>query len=200
MKINPFVYDEGYISTGARKLYGEENPHSKLTESQVREICELIQSGKYFDTEIARMYDVSYTNITDIHNGTLWKQVSKDYDLSVKKNKGITREQAVEICQLLDKNELVISEISDITGVDIGIIQSIRERESWNDVSKDYNVQKPMSKKFTEKTIKNILKLLESKEMSALDISKKYDTTPIFLSNLKNGKTKWNYLLKDYKF
>ena len=47
---------------------------------------------------------------------------------------------------------------------------------------------------------KNILKLLESKEMSALDISKKYDTTPIFLSNLKNGKTKWNYLLKDYKF
>ena len=33
---------------------------AKLTEKEVREICELIQSGKYFDTEIAKMYNIKY--------------------------------------------------------------------------------------------------------------------------------------------
>ena len=54
---------------GLHEMNGTDNPNNKLTETQVREICELIQTGEYFDTEIAKMYNVSYVNISDIHKG-----------------------------------------------------------------------------------------------------------------------------------
>ena len=72
---------------GFHKMSGEDNPNNKLTENQVKEICSLIETGKYYDTEIARMYDVSYATISDIHKGKIWKNVGKYYDLSIRKSK-----------------------------------------------------------------------------------------------------------------
>ena len=71
---------------GLHKMHGEQNPLSKLTEDDVHNICKLIESGEYFDTEIAKKFDVSYTTISDIHKGRIWIDISKNYDLSKRKS------------------------------------------------------------------------------------------------------------------
>lgn len=72
---------------GLHKMSGEDNPNGKLTREQVNEICALIETGKYYDTEIAKMYNVSYTNISDIHKGKIWTDVGRNYDLSKRKSR-----------------------------------------------------------------------------------------------------------------
>ena len=64
---------------------GTENPNNKLTEEQVHEICKLIETGKYYDTEIADMFNVSYTNISDIHKRKIWPEISRQYNLTKRK-------------------------------------------------------------------------------------------------------------------
>ena len=73
------------IKIGLHKMHGEDNPNNKLSENDVRKICELIETGKYYDTEIADMFNVSYANISDIHKRKIWTQISKDYDMSIHK-------------------------------------------------------------------------------------------------------------------
>ena len=73
---------------GLHRMHGSDNPLAKLTEDDVHKICQLIETGKYFDTEIAKMFNVSYTNISDIHKGKIWKDVSKNYDMSKRRSKG----------------------------------------------------------------------------------------------------------------
>lgn len=68
-------------------MYGEKNPLNKLTEDQVCEICKLIESGKYHDTEIAKKFNVSNTTISDIHNCKIWKRISRDYNFKNKSRK-----------------------------------------------------------------------------------------------------------------
>ena len=188
------------IENNLHKMYGEENPNNKLTEFQVREICELIQSGKYFDIEIAEMYNVSYANISDIHKGKIWNKISKDYDLSKRKlkGKGITRDQAIKICELLEENKYNISQIADMVGTSNGVIFSIIDHKCWIDVSKDYNINKNFSKKFTENTIREICKLLKENKYNYQELANMFNTTKTFISNLKNKHTRWNYIVDEF--
>lgn len=75
------------IATGLHKMHGVDNPNNKLSENDVRKICSLLESGKYCYTEIGKMFGVSYVNISDIHKGKIWSQVSKDYDMTKHKSR-----------------------------------------------------------------------------------------------------------------
>ena len=60
---------------------GSSNGRSKLNESDVLEICKLIQSRKYGYSEIGRKYGVSGTTIRNIKEKRLWASVTKDIDM-----------------------------------------------------------------------------------------------------------------------
>ena len=120
------------------KMNGVDNPNNKLSEQQVHEICQLISSGKYFDTEIAAMYNVSYATITDIHNSNIWTAISNKYDLSYKKPRKLERESIVEICKLLEKGEN-LSSIGRQFGITYQTVGAIKRREIHKDISKDFN-------------------------------------------------------------
>lgn len=186
------------IDTGLHKMYGEDNPNNKLTENQVREICNLIQTGKYYDTEIAAMYNITSTNIADMRKGKIWKNITKDYDLSNRKIRGITEEQAVRICELLQENKLTIKQIAEITNSNIPIVQSIRNKDCWTHISNNYDVNKPISKGFTENTIREICKVLQECKYTYDEIGAMFNTNKSFISNLKNKKTRWNYIVEEY--
>ena len=130
------------IRTGLHKMYGTDNPNNKLSEDQVKEICKLIESGKYYDTEIAKMYNVSYTNISDIHKGKIWKAVSKDYNLDIRKPRALTKESVKKICELMQDSDLNNTEIAKIMNVSITNIACIRRGEIWKSISKDYNINR----------------------------------------------------------
>lgn len=127
-------------------MLGENNINNKLSEKEVREICELIQTGKYWDVEIANFYNVSYTNISDIHKGKLWTQISCDYDFSKRKPaKKLTPENVEEICKLFEEGELTDPKIAAKFGVSYENISQIRRGRIWTHVSCKYDISKAKS-------------------------------------------------------
>ena len=60
------------------KQYGEYNPGSKLTEKEVLEIIDLLQSGKYTGVEISRKFGLSDDYANSIRRKELWKHLTKD--------------------------------------------------------------------------------------------------------------------------
>lgn len=129
-------------------MIGENNINNKLSEKEVREICELIQSGKYWDVEIANIYNVSYTNISDIHKGKIWTHISCEYDFSKRKPaKKLTPENVEEICKLLEEGELNDVKIGAKFGVSRINIAQIRKGKIWTHISCKYDLPKAKSNK-----------------------------------------------------
>ncbi len=62
--------------TGLRKsIKGEESPHSKLTEANVRHIRSMHKNGGYSTRQIARTFNISHTTVRKICNFTDWKHI-----------------------------------------------------------------------------------------------------------------------------
>lgn len=61
---------------------GESNPMSKYTESDIRKVAELLETGKYRYGEISEMTGVSRAVITTVANKKHWNHILDDYDFS----------------------------------------------------------------------------------------------------------------------
>lgn len=64
------------FQSGRRSLKGEKNTQSKLTESQVLEIVEIRKVNKTPYRQLAPMYDVHFTCISNIFNGHNWSYLT----------------------------------------------------------------------------------------------------------------------------
>ena len=71
-----------YRNNLANKAKGENAGCVKLTEQQVLEICELIQSGTDSLTAIGQKYGVSKYCISDIKRKKSWSWLTKDYNFN----------------------------------------------------------------------------------------------------------------------
>ena len=68
---------------------GEKNNQAKLNEQQVIEICELLLEDKLTLQEIANIYEVHKTTISNIKRKVKWQHISKNYSFpksNVKRN------------------------------------------------------------------------------------------------------------------
>lgn len=85
---------------------GEDCPWSVLTESQVREICFIIENNQYKSiTELANRYNCSVTTIGDIVRGISWKHISKDYNLNYKIRSKFTEDEIHFMCNVFSQNK-----------------------------------------------------------------------------------------------
>lgn len=84
---------------------GENCSWSKLTENQVKEICQIIQD-KSFESiaQIAELYNCSVTTIGDIARGKTWTNVSKDYNLGYDCRTKLFDEEVHFICKVFSEN------------------------------------------------------------------------------------------------
>lgn len=127
------------VDTGLHKMNGEDNPNNKLKAYQVEEICQLIETGKYFDTEIAKMYGTTATNILDMRKGKIWKDITCKYDMTIRKARGLTPEMADKLCQKIETNKFSDKELAEEFEVTITMIRAVKRHKCWNEVSKKYN-------------------------------------------------------------
>lgn len=139
---------EHAMELGLHKMNGTDNPNNKLTENDVREICRLIETGEYYDTEIATKFGVSYTNISDIHKQKIWTNISKDYDMSVRKKRNwaadgtrLDETKVHHICKMIDdgydNQQIAVSNNTTAKKVN-----DIRTGTSWRSISLGYNFSK----------------------------------------------------------
>lgn len=110
--------------TGLFVVRGESRENTKLTENQVRLICEKISEGKP-PKQISEEMNLKDCNINkiakNITNRASWKHISKDYDFSnsFKREFLFTKEEVHQICKYFEENgrETSTDEILDYLGI-----------------------------------------------------------------------------------
>ena len=84
---------------------GENKATAVMTNDQVRYICELLETGKYTNKQIAKMAGCNEHNVADVKsNDNRWADITKDYTFSYKRYRCFTDEDAVRICVYFQNN------------------------------------------------------------------------------------------------
>lgn len=81
------------ITMGLSKVKGEDNAHSKLTNTQVHQICKLLQDNKYTYQQILEIMNIEINKqnldiITKIRTKKLWRCISDLYNIPQKEHRG----------------------------------------------------------------------------------------------------------------
>lgn len=164
------------IKTGLKSI-GEDSIYATITNKQAEQICEMLEK----DYSCEEMYniispDIEYTNfrkiVYHIKYGECWKSISKNYNFNREKQRHTNySDQDIHlICKSLEEGKSY-SEICDLFGLKSKedrdlfrrIIIRIADKNSYTDISSNYNIQKPKSlreKLFTNDQIHIICKLI----------------------------------------
>lgn len=65
---------------------GSSNSQAKLSENQVREICQLLQDTNLSAKQIGDKYNVAKSTIANISRGKNWRDISVNYNFSGRKS------------------------------------------------------------------------------------------------------------------
>lgn len=135
--------------------YGEEHPMSVISDTQARGICELLKLQIYTHQQIADMYNIHRSVVTDINTGATRKYLYHEYGLgNLEKRvcKIFTNEQLHSICQYFE-NHISEYETSYELYIDallsIGIVfdrdlhrkamATIKYKKGYNSICDQYN-------------------------------------------------------------
>lgn len=120
--------------------YGEKHPNSVLKKKVVKRICKLLEKGVK-NVKVAEITGVPVTLVNQIKSGSIWRHVSKDYDIKIKrrdKYNYITEDVVHDICKHFEDGYSTI-EVSDMFNLSRHQINSIYTRKRWKKISKNYN-------------------------------------------------------------
>jgi len=173
-------------------IRGEDKPNSKFKDEDIIKIKKLVYEGNKI-LDIAKLYNVEPNTITQIKTGDRWSHIKTEYDdliLQTPRQK-LTKEDVINIKKLLIEENLNIIEISELFEVTFGLISSIKNLNSWENIGEEYNEQlanRLCVKKLDKNKVKEIkYLLLEGK--SCFEISKIYNVTRSTISYIKQNKT-----------
>lgn len=111
----------------------------KITEEQAEEICLRLSRGEKAP-DIAKIVGTTEGNIRNIIKGRNWKWISKKYKFPASgRAKPLNVNQVHKICTMLESDEYTFQEIADAIGTSVGVINMIKCRKNWKEVSKYYN-------------------------------------------------------------
>lgn len=139
------------VRTGLHKaLTGEDHPESIYSNDEVRNVCELIATGKYSVTEISEMTGMNRSSVSNIAFKKNHTDVSNDYNFDAfvnhenrfkypERNWKYTPEQFHAVCQEFVNNKLTFKEIAEKTGVSYGMIQMIFAGQKKTEISSKYD-------------------------------------------------------------
>lgn len=126
-------------------LYDVNSPYHKYQVKMIKHVCKMLEENRCTYKEISFNTGVPIPTIIAIRHGKQWTTISKKYKISnYTKNasKAITSEIAESICKDISENKMSLAEISRRYNVRLSIIQKIFHRQTWKDVSKDYDFSK----------------------------------------------------------
>lgn len=128
-------------------LTGEDNPHCKVSNEAVLQICAHLERGELSIPEISKVVGVSESIIKNIVYHRAHTSVSVNYDFSgyynrssaKNKYKKYTDEQIHAVCEEFVKNELTMNEIAEKTGVPYPMVKCIRAGKARQNIASNYD-------------------------------------------------------------
>lgn len=133
-------------------ITSETNPCAIITLDEAYEIGRLLEENKLTMDEIADMFNITKSTVSNIKTGYSWKIVKERYDTDRhtvkpkrKSRKGIVYtdklnpDQVIEICEILANTEMSLVEISNMLNVPKHKIESILYGIAWRKYSDMYD-------------------------------------------------------------
>ena len=119
---------------------GEESPTSIYTDEQIVKVCEMLQEG-YRNFDIEKETDVPKYMISLIRAKKCWVPISNNYKLR-KRSRSLSCETIHWLCQQIQKGltQGEILEIATNKRITKNIIQDIRRKRIYKDISKEYGI------------------------------------------------------------
>jgi len=108
---------------------GEDNPRSKLTEGDVRQIWIMLIEGKKTQKGIGDIFGIQQTTVYDIKIGKLWSHL-KPKNIYFKKKRRLSPEEVKEIHYLL-KGGILQKDIAQRFNVKPCTISNIKSGRNW---------------------------------------------------------------------
>ena len=152
--------DGGYnLTRGGEEYKSDENPWSKLTISQVKEIIDKLKNTKISIQNLAKQYGVHYNTISDINRCKTWTYLH-NYTSNIREqtqgsvNRGelgtnkITELEAKKIINLLENDKRSLAQISRDENISLNILYDINRCKTWTYL---HNYKKNVRKEFKRK-------------------------------------------------
>ena len=125
---------------GLLKYVGENHYNNTNEEALVRKVCELLEQG-FRNKDICEMLSLRKSFVSRIRNGTAWKHVSSDYDIKRVRQKRVSVNTVIWVCNRLQEGFTVLQvvEMSDNPEVNKALVYDIKARRSYKEISKQFN-------------------------------------------------------------
>ncbi len=111
------------IKTERTTLKGSENPASKLTEKEVKEIFECLKRGEQ-QIDVAKKFSVVKGLISDIARRVVWTHVETDYVYAPKKSK-LSDNDIIKISEYAKNRTYTRKELGELYGVSKSMIDKV---------------------------------------------------------------------------
>ena len=170
------------IATGLLKpAYGERSGRARLTNSQVHEICKIMEEGTMTQREIAKKYNVDESVIHEIRLGNNWRHISHRYNINNCKLAVSTINESTvrSICSEIEKDNLTIKEIASKCDVSYVIVLGILDGRNYKSISSEYDLSHYTHRTRYTQELKN--------QISKLMLSGKNNMEIIHVLNLPRG-------------
>lgn len=119
------------------KNLGENCGKSILTEDDVIFIKECLRDNKLTQSELAKMFNIDKSAISNIKTGDTWNHIKVDGFVENNKGRTLSKEQVIKIKTLLIEGTLSQSKIAEQCSVSQIVVSRINREEIYKDISVD---------------------------------------------------------------
>lgn len=183
----------GYnITAGGQDSSGENNPHSKLSQSDVYQIISDLKGNNSIEC-IAKKYRTTVKTIRNINAGISWRIGSLQYPIRKRKLKILNNEEVKEIISLLKDANSSIEGIADMFNIKPYIVLNINKGNTYRLDSEIYPIREIG---IPGRDIERIVEMLEQENIPIKEIAEKFNKTLSQIYRINKGECWHNDSLK----
>lgn len=183
----------GYnITAGGQDSSGENNPQSKLSQSDVYQIISDLKGNNPIEC-IAKKYRTTVKTIRNINAGISWRIGSLQYPIRKRKLKILNNEEVKEIISLLKDANNSIEGIADMFNIKPYIVLNINKGNTYRLDSEIYPIREIG---IPGRDIERIVEMLEQENIPIKEIAEKFNKTLSQIYRINKGECWHNDSLK----
>lgn len=183
----------GYnITAGGQDSSGENNPQSKLSQSDVYQIISDLKGNNSIEC-IAKKYRTTVKTIRNINAGISWRIGSLQYPIRKRKLKILNNEEVKEIISLLKDSNNSIEGIADMFNIKPYIVLNINKGNTYRLDSEIYPIREIG---IPGRDIERIVEMLEQENIPIKEIAEKFNKTLSQIYRINKGECWHNDSLK----
>lgn len=173
----------------------QEHCNAVHSDETIHAVCKDLEYGMR-NIDICTKYGISKDTVAHIKSGNIWKTISDQYNIKVKRSKTKSINSVLKVCCLLEDG-FKDKDVANTTGVDIREVGRIRRGEIFKDIVSTFSFDQE-SKRLSKEVVINICEHLEGKA-TPKQISEKLNVSLNIVNKIKR-RVSWVKISKNYSW